>query len=351
MKDPCRSISAAQRGFTLVELLVVIAIIGVLVALLLPAIQAAREAARRSQCQNNLKQIGLAVQNYASSRTDLPPARVVDHQPTWLFLILDYMENAQLKGLWDYKKGCYYDQSYAMRTLAVNTYFCASMAHDTRIAEVGSDGVHGGHGLNDPGTGRPWAGAISDYRAVAGSSNPFMDDNGGTWDPPMNSPNDSSAYAVDGPIPACKREQVKSTDTARRYLTGWKARTSLKSISDGTSNTLLGGEVGRGTSDNSQAFNGDNEPAVFIGSDGDNVLTDDNGFCQRCTVPGPPPQPPILTAVQLLEYGDGGFGSAHTGNTQFAMCDGSVKSISMTTDLVVMAALASRAGEEVVQVP
>src|SRR4051812_2640418 len=61
-----------RRGFTLVELLVVIAIIGILVALLLPAIQAAREAARRSQCQNNLKNVSLAVLNYESARKTLP---------------------------------------------------------------------------------------------------------------------------------------------------------------------------------------------------------------------------------------------------------------------------------------
>src|SRR3977135_4188548 len=67
-----------RRGFTLVELLVVIAIIGILVALLLPAIQAAREAGRRSQCANNLKQIGLAILNFESSRKSYPPGVELD---------------------------------------------------------------------------------------------------------------------------------------------------------------------------------------------------------------------------------------------------------------------------------
>ena len=80
------------RAFTLVELLVVIAIIGILVALLLPAIQAAREAARRSQCQNNLKQIGLAVLNYESSTKTLPPGCFLGEGSAWSAFILPYLE-------------------------------------------------------------------------------------------------------------------------------------------------------------------------------------------------------------------------------------------------------------------
>ncbi len=101
-----------MRGFTLVELLVVIAIIGILIALLLPAVQAAREAARRSQCMNNIKQIGLALHNYHDTFRTFPPSGVLYGDPeagtarttvhtlpyhqSWLLMILPFMEQAPL---------------------------------------------------------------------------------------------------------------------------------------------------------------------------------------------------------------------------------------------------------------
>ena len=91
--------NASKRGFTLVELLVVIAIIGVLIALLLPAVQQAREAARRSQCSNNLKQIGLAMHNYHDTFGSFPSAWIQvgsSRYHAWSALILPFMEQGNI---------------------------------------------------------------------------------------------------------------------------------------------------------------------------------------------------------------------------------------------------------------
>ncbi len=112
-----------RRAFTLVELLVVIAIIGILIALLLPAIQAAREAGRRTQCINNLKQQGLAVQSFHSVRKALPSSRACDHKETWLVQIMPFIGEQTAFAQW--KPGaCFYDQTAEMRQWIVPSYLC-----------------------------------------------------------------------------------------------------------------------------------------------------------------------------------------------------------------------------------
>jgi prepilin-type N-terminal cleavage/methylation domain-containing protein/prepilin-type processing-associated H-X9-DG protein len=106
----CFSGRRRSCGFTLVELLVVIAIIGILIALLLPAVQKAREAARRTQCRNNLKQLGLAHQTYHAANRTLPPGSgygQTTFEPNWVTHILPFMEE---RSLWDqFNKNAYMD--------------------------------------------------------------------------------------------------------------------------------------------------------------------------------------------------------------------------------------------------
>lgn len=322
---------ASNAGFTLVELLVVIAIIGVLVALLLPAIQAAREAARRTQCTNNLKQVGLATLGYHDATKDLPPVRVGDGQQTWLMLILDYMENAQIKGLWDPQLGCFYDQRLSTRTAIVDTLFCPSQIHESRVlvcinppADVHShpatDGAAGGGG---------WQGSISDYRGVAGSTCPVSDPTTGN---PITQWHSATLHLLDGAIPQCNRERVTYGGAGNRGVISFKPITSLKNITDGTSTTAIGGEVGRGTSEAGHAFNGDHNPGLFVGE-----LAP---FCDRCTLPYDP------SPRNIANSGDDGFGSAHPGITNFLFCDGHVQPISRDVDTRVLDRMATRAGDD-----
>nr|WP_197530931.1 DUF1559 domain-containing protein [Bythopirellula polymerisocia] len=155
---------AFQAGFTLVELLVVIAIIGVLVALLLPAVQAAREAARRTQCVNNLKQLGLAAQNYHSDRRVFPPGEdhgtsaEPDYAPfypgeehcewdgqmgIWFNLLFPYMELQNIYDMIDFDKRPQYrfrDNIVAMR-MEIDAMLCPSHPYRGQTSPWGPGGT------------------------------------------------------------------------------------------------------------------------------------------------------------------------------------------------------------------
>src|SRR5687767_8868235 len=119
-----------RSGFTLVELLVVIAIIGVLVALLLPAVQAAREAARRMQCGNNLKQIGIAALNYENAKKEFPAGSGYgrdEPSPTWIVSLFPYFEQGNIASRYDYKVFANVEPNLTLaRTVSLPMLVCPS---------------------------------------------------------------------------------------------------------------------------------------------------------------------------------------------------------------------------------
>jgi prepilin-type N-terminal cleavage/methylation domain-containing protein len=127
-----RPAAPRRRGFTLVELLVVIAIIAVLIGLLLPAVQSAREAARRISCSNNLKQMGLAMHNYLSAYDKWPNSRPFDRQsPTpgrmsWAVVVLDYIEESNLANLYDKTQAWDSPANVTAGQTVINAFICPS---------------------------------------------------------------------------------------------------------------------------------------------------------------------------------------------------------------------------------
>jgi prepilin-type N-terminal cleavage/methylation domain-containing protein/prepilin-type processing-associated H-X9-DG protein len=129
--------TTAAGGFTLVELLVVIAIIGILTALLLPAVQAAREAARRSQCTNNMRQLGLAALNYESSFRGLPPRRYTKSPiQGWGSMLLGRLEQDAIAEKYDYGKDFYDPVNRPYIVLQLSVFRCPSTPGGDRYVDI-----------------------------------------------------------------------------------------------------------------------------------------------------------------------------------------------------------------------
>ena len=141
--------SRPLHGFTLVELLVVIAIIGILVALLLPAVQAAREAARRAQCSNNVKQIGLGLLNYHDALGSFPPGNLWAYAPPklehcWATMILPYLEQQALHEGYDYSLAWNDPGNAHVTEVDISVYLCPSAALPSEISYYPGRGDYAG---------------------------------------------------------------------------------------------------------------------------------------------------------------------------------------------------------------
>lgn len=293
-------------AFSLVELLVVIAIIGVLVALLLPAVQAAREGARRMSCGNHLRQIGVAMHNHHVARKAFPVGGKSFNELAWSVFVLPYMEQQATHDLLDFGAGLYTDLN--KRSVAINRiagYLCPSSIH-----EVG----------NLPHT---VAGPPEHVNGV----DPFTLHYYGVMGPKGTNPQTNAPYKFDS------HSTHGGFALQGVFLKDVPVRT--RDISDGTSKTFAIGEMSRIDYPRYRTWiRGPSLLQTFAGSQRKSAM----GGSKNLLVAINDPEP--------IDFNDASFGSAHPAGTHFLFCDGSVDFLADQTALNVLFALASRSGAD-----
>lgn len=310
---------ARHAAFTLVELLVVIAIIGVLVALLLPAVQSAREAARRTKCFNNLKQIGLALHNYHDTLGQLPPGAINTNATSWHVHVLPYMELKSLYDQFDFTRGNYTDtvaNGYkgrgALSLIRVDGFLCSSSPAQKMM--LGAPNHVNTPCLVPPNNDSPWT---THYYGVMGPKGQML--GGGNY---VDRATGQGGFSTHGMF------DVSSPTITTRY--------KLKDCTDGTSNTLLVGESSR----HDQAF-GSRFRGWMRGCGDFDTCIDHIPGCRNIALSINTPTPALSTV-----YNDQAMGSHHPGGANFCLVDGSVRFVRQDIDFGLYKAVASRNGNE-----
>jgi prepilin-type N-terminal cleavage/methylation domain-containing protein/prepilin-type processing-associated H-X9-DG protein len=359
--------SSKHRGFTLIELLVVIAIIATLIALLLPAVQSAREAARRAQCTNNLKQIGIAMHNYHDQMGSYPPGdisvglstwNIQSSELCWRAMILPQMEGITAYNAINFSLSSNQGPNGTQFT-AYNTVFTTWLCP--------SDGTNGGGRLPsnvptgqytdqplDPSTGQTAAlTPVSNYAGSFGDNycGGVLCSPGLIWETPWNGSPPVGQPRIGwngywGTTFGPPDGFTLGSGTMRGYFdyrsTGKPS--TVASVTDGTSNTLMAGEVipSRAADSNFWYFNG-----AYAGT---TVPLGWNSNTYPADAPNCVGQWQNSTAPNGCRFSAAakGFVSFHPGGSNFLFGDGSVRFLKNSISLVIYCALGSRAGGEVV---